>query len=117
MGIAHALEGFGGQGRAGTATAIKHNGGLGIGDGLFNITLQDAFPDVGGPGNVGRYPFPVFPDVDQAKGIGLIEPRFHFVDVFFLDVFLDTCHQIRKLAHDTTSNGWTRFRRSGFPTL
>src|SRR5205807_6506783 len=52
FGVAHLLKIVGGEGGAEAAAAIQHHGRRAVGDALLDITLDDALPEVNGPGQV-----------------------------------------------------------------
>lgn len=69
--IAHALGGFTGEGGTIAAAAVHNNFGVGVGQGFFDVALEDAAAEMEGLGGVTGGPLVVLADIEE-DGAGIL---------------------------------------------
>jgi len=83
--VAHFLEIVGGERGTETAAAIENERGVFIGDGCFDVALDDASAEMDSTGNVALGPFVVLARVDENHFFAGIEALLDFAKIGFLD--------------------------------
>src|SRR5437763_12308307 len=97
VGVAHLLQIFRRQRGAEAAAAVEDEFCLGIEYGLFDVALNDAFPQVDRSRNMSVAPFVVLANIDQEKFFSGIDAALDFGYVRLFDLLLRLIDQLQKL--------------------
>ncbi len=96
IGVAHLLEIVGGQGRAVSAAAVKHERRIQARYTLLDVTLNDALAQVNCPGKVIVGIFALFPDVNQNELLPAVEACLDIINGGFPDALFGIVDDLQK---------------------
>jgi hypothetical protein len=94
--VAHALEILRGQGGTESAAAIKNDFRFRIRNGLLDIALDYAFPQMNGTGDAATREFAFFAHVHKEQLLACVQALLHLLDGGFADAFLGFVDQGEK---------------------